>query len=81
MGGLHRGTVLDAMRRAADGDQADIDGSLALEPVDAITFNRGGTVGVDGEAQPSYLEFDRSRLAGVEARQILTTGDGGEEGA
>lgn len=76
MGSLHKGSVLGAMRRAADGHEANIDGASDLEPVDAIAFHRGGTVGSDGEAEQSYLEIDRSRLTPVEARQILTTGEG-----
>lgn len=79
-GDLHKGSVLDAMRRAADGREADIDGSSKLDPVDAITFERGGTVGSSGEAQQSIVKINRSRLTDTEGRQILTTGDGGERG-
>lgn len=75
-GGLHKGTILDAMKRAADGCEADIDGSSDLQPMDAIDFNTGGTVGSDGEARQSYLEMDATNLTGTEARQILTTEEG-----
>lgn len=79
-GRLHKGSVLDAMRRAADGSEAQIDGASDLTPVDAIEFHTGGTVGSDGKAQQSRIELDASNLTGTEARQILTTesGTGGE---
>lgn len=72
-GGLHKGSVLDAMRRAADGREANINGSSQLEPVDAITFQSGSSIGLDGNPSQSEVELDRSRLTAVEARQILTT--------
>lgn len=80
-GNPHKGTVLDAMRRAADGHDANIDGSSDLEPVDAIEFNVGGTVGSDGTARQSQLRLQQDRLTGTEARQILTTERGGREGS
>lgn len=78
-GSLHKGTVLDAMRRAANGSEAQIDGASDLESVDGIEFHTGGTVGSDGQAEQSRLKLHESRLTGTEARQILTTvrGDGG----
>lgn len=78
-GSLHKGTVLDAMRRAADGSDAKIDGASNLEPVAGIDFHTGGTVGKDGDAEQSYLQLDTESLTGTEARQILTTvsGEGG----
>lgn len=75
-GGLHKGSVLDAMRRAADGRAANIDGTSHLEPVDAITFESGSSIGLDGNPSQSEVEIDRSRLTAVEARQILTTVSG-----
>lgn len=79
-GGLHKGSVLDAMRRAANGSEAKIDGNSDLEPVDAITFQNGGTVGSDGNAEQSHISLDTASLTGSEARQILTTEDGAEGG-
>lgn len=77
-GGLHKGSVLDAMRRAANGSEARIDGKSDLEPVDAIEFQKGGTVGSDGQAEQSYVKLDTSGLTGTEARQILTTEEGAQ---
>jgi hypothetical protein len=67
-GGLHRDTVLDAMRRAADGFDADINGASDLEPVDSITFRVGS-----GRDSPSVLVMDLSNATGSELRQNLTT--------
>jgi hypothetical protein len=67
-GGLHRDTVLDAMRRAADGYDADINGASDLEPVDSITFRVGS-----GRDSPSILVMDLSDATGSELRQNLTT--------
>lgn len=75
-GGLHNGTVIDAMRRAADGYEANINGSSDLEPVDAITFFLGGKVGSDGDPDQSFLQLDVADLTGEEAHQNLMMGDG-----
>lgn len=69
-GGHHRGTVLDAMRRAANGREADISGSSKLPPLDGITFHAGSK-----RDEQSRIEMDLSDLTGTEVRQNLTTED------
>lgn len=67
-GGHHRGTVLDAMRRAADGREADINGSSDLPPLNGVTFLSGSKT-----QDQSRIELDLSDLTGSEVRQNLTT--------
>ncbi|MDT3434710.1 hypothetical protein [Haloarcula sp. 1CSR25-25] len=75
-GGHHRDTVLDAMKRAADGYDAEsdgrpytaINGSSDLQPVDAITFSVG-----DGRGSPSKVVMNLADVTGAEIRQNLTT--------
>lgn len=74
-GDLHKQSVLDAMKRAADGHAAKTTGSSDLHPIDAIEFTTGGTVGRDGSPEQSYLVIDLRDLTGDQARQILTTGE------
>ncbi|NHN40555.1 hypothetical protein G9C85_02740 [Halorubellus sp. JP-L1] len=84
-GGLHRDTVLDAMKRAADGHDASsdhdelgyrpINGATSLEPVESIQFVRG-----ERRNQQSCVVMDLSDATGGEVRQNLTTKDS-EEGA
>jgi len=77
-GGLHRESVLDAMKRAADGETAgnddrsyrSINGSSSLPPCSGITF-RDGSLG----GGQSYIKLELSNLTGAEIRQNLTTGD------
>lgn len=75
-GGLHRDTVLDAMKRAADGYQAEdtgggyrpINGSSDLQPVDCVHFEAG-----DGRGSQSAVVMDLSDATGAEIRHNLTT--------
>ncbi|WP_331232676.1 hypothetical protein [Natronorarus salvus] len=67
-GGYHKGSVLDAMKRAADGREADIDGASRLNPLDGVTFTTGS-----GKGSPSRVEIDLTDLTGAEIRQNLTT--------
>lgn len=76
-GDLHKGSVLDAMRRAADGTEAKIDGASDLQPVDGVTFHRGGTVGSDGDPEQSVLMLDLETVTAKDVRQDLTS-DGDE---
>jgi len=77
-GGLHRESVLDAMKRAADGETAgnddrtyrSINGSSSLPPCSGITF-RDGSLG----GGQSYIKLELSNLTGAEIRQNLTTGE------
>ncbi|WP_336359008.1 hypothetical protein [Haloarcula sp. CGMCC 1.6347] len=77
-GGLHRDTVLGAMKRAADGYEAEddersytsINGSSDLQPVDSITFSVG-----EGRGNASKVVMNLSDATGAEIRQNLTTKD------
>lgn len=77
LGGLHRGQLLEAMKRAADGRRASdedrryspIPGTSDLRPVDAITFE----VGKESDEQ-SRVVLDTKDLTGSEARQNFMTG-------
>jgi len=77
-GGLHRDTVLGAMKRAADGYEAEddersytsINGSSDLQPVDSITFVVG-----EGRGNASKVVMNLSDATGAEIRQNLTTKD------
>ena len=82
-GGLHRDTVLDAMKRAADGYEAEADereytsinGSSDLQPVESIAFAVG-----EGRGTASKLVMNVADATGAEIRQNLTTenSEGGE---
>jgi hypothetical protein len=74
-GDLHKQSVLDATKRAADGHAAETIVSSDLHPIGAIEFTTGGTVGRDGSPEQSYLLIDLRDLTGDQARQILTTGE------
>lgn len=69
-GGHHRGTVLDAMRRAAKGRDADINGSSDLPPLNGVTFHKGTR-----RDEQSRITMDLSDVTGSEVRQNLTTKD------
>lgn len=75
-GDLHRSSVLDAMRRAANGRDANVDGASELQPIDGIEFSTGAAVGKNGDPQQSYLLLDTADMTGEEARGILTTVNG-----
>lgn len=79
-GGLHKASVLDAMRRAANGDEAKIDGASDLTPIDAISFAVGGNVIRKEGAEQSAVRMDLDDLTAPEARQILTTGETSKRG-
>lgn len=83
-GGLHRDTLMDAMKRAADGHEAEdsnrdytpINGSSDLQPVDAITFRVS-----DGKDKQSLVTMNLEDSTATEVRQNLTTeqpDEGGE---
>ena len=74
-GGYHRSTVLDVMRRAADGKEADINGSTDLEPIDGIQFEKGTKM-----EDQSRITIDLSDITGSDLRWNLTTVDGVEGG-
>lgn len=84
-GGLHRESLMDAMKRAADGREAanpnadlgysSISGTSQLEPVESVRFERGGRN--DGQ---SKVVMELSDATGSEVRQNLTTVDGGDGG-
>lgn len=74
-GGLHRQSLMDAMKRAADGKEAEnaesytpINGSSDLTPQEGLRFVKGE------QMEQSYLEFDADDLTSAAARQNLTTG-------
>lgn len=81
-GDLHRGSVIDAMKRAADGRNAGdakrnytpINGSSDLKPIDGITFIKG-----KGKSNQSKVEMDLTDVTQTEMRQNLTT-ENAEEG-
>ena len=66
-GGHHRGTLMDVMRRAADGHEADINGSSDLPVVQSITFHKSNS-----QDKQSKLVMDLSQASGTEIRQNLT---------
>lgn len=89
-GDLHRGSVLDAMKRAADGKLASesdavaynsINGSSDLQPIDAITFRTGKAVNSRLESEQSHLVMSADSLTRNDLRQNLTTVSGDTEGS
>lgn len=70
-GGHHRGTVLDAMKRAADGREADINGSSELPPLNGLTLHIGRK-----KDEQSRIEMDLTNVTGSDLRKNLTTKDG-----
>lgn len=62
-GGLSRAQLLDAMRRAADGNSEDINGRSDLEPVEGLKFVNG-----TGRGDQSKIQLDLSRTSGEELR-------------
>ena len=87
---VQRGTVLDAMKRAADGRDASdrdavgytpIQGASSLEPMDAISFHTGASVNNSGETEQSHIRIRLDSLTMTDVRKNLTTvseGNGGE---
>ena len=69
-GGHHRGTVLDAMKRAAEGREADINGASDLPPLNGVTFYKGTK-----RDEQSRISMDLADVTGSEVRQNLTTKD------
>ena len=69
-GGHHRGTVLDAMKRAAEGREANINGASDLPPLNGVTFHKGTK-----RDEQSRITMDLSGVTGSEVRQNLTTKD------
>ncbi len=67
-GGLHNNTVLDAMKRAADGREADIQGSSDLSPVPGLTVSIASS-----SAEQTFIELDSVELTSAELRQNLLT--------
>lgn len=66
-GGYHKTTVLDAMRRAAEGDRAKVHGTTELEPVDGIEFHSGNN------NRPSKIEIDLADVTLQDLRHNVTT--------
>jgi hypothetical protein len=74
---IHRGSVIDAMKRAADGRRAadddrpysPIEGSSDLSPVDAIRFEVG-----EARKEQSRIVLETDNLTGSDFRQNLMTG-------
>lgn len=69
-GDLHRGSVLDAMRRAADGSDAEINGSSDLQPIDGFVFTPG-----EHRDTQSKVALDLTQFDPVDLRKNLTTKD------
>jgi uncharacterized coiled-coil protein SlyX len=89
-GDLHRGSALDAMKRAADGKLASIsdavaynpiNGSSDLQPIDGIAFQTGKAVNSRRESQQSHLVMSVGSLTRTDLRQNLTTVSSGTEGS
>jgi uncharacterized coiled-coil protein SlyX len=89
-GDLHRGSALDAMKRAADGKLASIsdavaynpiNGSSDLQPIDGIEFQTGKAVNSRRESQQSHLVMSVESLTRNDLRQNLTTVSSGTEGS
>jgi uncharacterized coiled-coil protein SlyX len=89
-GDLHRGSALDAMKRAADGKLASIsdavaynpiNGSSDLQPIDGIAFQTGKAVNSRRESQQSHLVMSVESLTRTDLRQNLTTVSSGTEGS
>jgi hypothetical protein len=87
---LARSSIIDAMKRAADGSDAGnpdaieytaIQGSSDLQAVDAIAYASGRSIGSAGGIAQSTIEMSVSDLTGVEARKIPTTVSGGDGGS
>jgi uncharacterized coiled-coil protein SlyX len=87
---LARSSIIDAMKRAADGSDAGnpdaieytaIQGSSDLQAVDAIAYHSGRSIGSAGGIAQSTIEMSVSDLTGVEARKIPTTVSGGDGGS
>ena len=83
---VKRAQVLDAMKRCADGSDAQhaervdytpIQGSSDLQPVDAITFTTGNAVGSTGGPEQSTLELSLADLTGTDLRKNHITVNGG----
>ena len=68
--GHHRGTVLDAMKRAAEGREANINGSSDLPALNGVTFHKGTK-----RDEQSRITMDLSDMTGSEVRKNLTTKD------
>ena len=89
-GDLHRGSVLDAMKRAADGKLASesdavaynpINGSSGLQPINGVTFRTGKAVNSRLESEQSHLVMSADSLTRTDLRQNLTTVSGDTEGS
>ncbi len=79
---VNRGTVLDAMKRAADGRDASeseavaytpIQGASTLEPMDAISFHTGASVNNAGDTEQSHISIRLDSLTLGDFRKNLTT--------
>lgn len=75
-GGLSRAQLLDAMRRAADGRDADINGSSDLEPVNGLEFVKG-----TGRSTQSKIRLNLTETSGENLRKNLTTKHSGQGGS
>lgn len=75
-GGLHNHTVLDAMKRAADGAEADIQGSCDLQPIPGVTVSIAST-----PAEQTVIVLDSVELSSSALRQNLLTESGDKVGS
>lgn len=75
-GGLHNNTVLDAMKRAADGAEADIQGSCDLQPIPGLTISVAST-----RSEKTTIELDSVELSSAELRQNLLLQSEGKGGS
>lgn len=75
-GGNHPGTLMDAMRRAADGRDADIQGTSNLKPIPAISLSVASS-----KDEQSHLELDRDDLTHEDVRQNLMMESSGTRGS
>lgn len=70
-GGLHNHTMLDAMKRAADGAEAEIQGSCNLQPIPGLTVSIAST-----PAEQTVIVLDSVELSRSALRQNLLTESG-----
>ena len=75
-GGLHNNTVLDAMKRAANGTDAAIQGSCDLQPIPGVSISVAST-----PAKKTTITLDSVELSSAALRQNLLTGEVGDGGS
>lgn len=70
-GSLHNYSVLDAMRRAANGRSGNIHGTSGLDPIDGITFTTGSEASRNGRPDISILEIDVDDVPNTDRQHIV----------